>query len=600
MRKTKKVVYFSIIFVIILSMFSSVFATELNTQLDIIQKASETKYLENDQGYISKTIVDSNAETGEVTIDLSLSNISNDTQEKEEKYESTEIYIIVSENIVNETEKLNTYVSYIDTLTKKVFEKNSNTKIGIIGMKGTISDGEVDENGNMVWGENDEGTVEGTADNAEVAIKLTKSSDEIKNGLKNMNSSKKKYRTNLQAAIRLANKSYSENVNKVLISLYDGVPGIAIGVQSQITYGGAFSQYKTAEEAVKAKHEKVSNKTKTEILTLKNNNVDFILLRPDDTSYDETWYNSDTGEVILEFDGSPYVKNLYGTLENPTYGKMYSLNNDNLEKIVTEYIYQDIMEDIRVDIRSAVIKEYFSKEIVENFDITFSNESIDTTKLNDSNYIVWNIGDVQGNKTINLKYTLKIKDMKNEELLNKVISTSEKTELTYINYLDKQTTAVSTSSPKIKLSEIIEELTATVSYDPTSSTTEEVTATIKTNKKVNKVDGWTLSEDGKTLTKVYSSNATETVHLVDIDGMQKDVIVKIENIIQKQEDTQKPTTIPETQAPTITPDTGEQDNTQAPTIIPQTGESFVIILSIIAIIVISIYACIRYNKYKGI
>ena len=27
--------------------------------------------------------------------------------------------------------------------------------------------------------------------------------------------------------------------------------------------------------------------------------------------------------------------------------------------------------------------------------------------------------------------------------------------------------------------------------------------TIKTNKKVNKVDGWTLSDDGKTLTKKY-------------------------------------------------------------------------------------------------
>lgn len=41
---------------------------------------------------------------------------------------------------------------------------------------------------------------------------------------------------------------------------------------------------------------------------------------------------------------------------------------------------------------------------------------------------------------------------------------SEKTELKYVNYLDAETTAVSTSSPQIRLSKIIEELTATVSY----------------------------------------------------------------------------------------------------------------------------------------
>jgi len=579
MLKNKKVISIMVLVIMLLTMFiPNVFAADIKTELQIVQNASETKYLENDQGYISKTIVDSNAETGEVTVELGLSNITSNTEEKE-IYDDTEIFIIVDENIANDTEGFNEYISYIDTLVTKVFDKNSNTQIGVIGMKGTVSDGEVDENGNMVWGENDEGAVQGTADNAEITVNLTKDSDNIKTGLQNMNSTKTEYRPNLQAAIKLANSSYSDNVNKVLILLYDGVPSIAIGVESQVSYGGWLSEYSTMEEAIIGKHEKIVSKTKAEILTLKDHNVDFILLRPEDTSYDEKWYDLDTGEFNLDFDGSSYVQELYGTLENPTYGKMYSLNNDSLENIVTEYIYQDIMEEIRVDIKSAVINEYFSNDILENFDITFSDESIDTTKLSDSNYIVWNIGDIKGNNTVNLQYTLKIKDMKNEELLNKVISTSEKTELTYINYLDTETTAVSTSSPKIQLTEMKEELTATVSYDPTTNTTGKVTATIKTNKKVNEVDGWTLSEDGMTLTKVYSKNVTETVHLVDMDGMTKDVEININNIVKEQpKEEQK----------------NEPDNTLADKELPNTGK--VLLLWIIGIVTVS--GTIAYIRYK--
>ena len=311
------------------------------------------------------------------------------------------------------------------------------------------------------------------------------------------------------------------------------------------------------------------------------------MLRPDDTSYDEKWYSSSTGELVLDFDGSPYVQEIYGTIENPTYGQMYSLNNDSLEEIVTEYIYQDILEDIRVDIKSAVIEEYFSDDILNNFDITFSDSNIDTTNLSDSNYIVWNIGDVQANKTVNLQYTLKIKDMNNEDLLNKVISTSERTELTYVNNLDEEATAISTSSPTIQLSEKKEELTATVSYDPTTETTGTVTATIKTNKKVKPVEGWTLSEDELTLTKVFSTNTTETVHLVDLDNMTKDIVVTIDNIKS-------------TNSNNNNNNSNAGDQTVATGKLPYAGTSISILLIILVVAIIVIVNYKKYNNYKDI
>lgn len=95
--------------------------------------------------------------------------------------------------------------------------------------------------------------------------------------------------------------------------------------------------------------------------------------------------------------------------------------------------------------------------------------------------------------------------------------------------------------------------------------------------------GWTLSDDGKTLTKTYSTNTTETVHLVDLDGMTKDVEIKITNIVSATSKSDN-----------------EKDTTTAKGTLPQAGVSSAIIISLIAIIIISIITYKRYNSYKDI
>ncbi len=139
----------------------------------------------------------------------------------------------------------------------------------------------------------------------------------------------------------------------------------------------------------------------------------------------------------------------------------------------------------------------------------------------------------------------------------------------------------------------VEELTATVTYNPTSTTTGTVTATVKTNKKVNEVDGWTLSTDGKTLTKTYSENKTETVQLKDIDGKTKDVEIKITNII---------TTATENKSDTQDSVKGKEDLTLTPeTNLPKTGSNTIIITVIGATILLFAVAVYnKFKKYKGI
>ena len=228
----------------------------------------------------------------------------------------------------------------------------------------------------------------------------------------------------------------------------------------KITYGGI---YPTAEEVIKAKHETIATNTKKEILRLENSNVSFILLRPDDTSYDETWYSTSTGEKILEFDGSPYVQKLYGTIDNPTYGKMYSFNDTNVDSIITENMYKDIEDLIQSDINTVKIVDYFPENITKNFEFTYVGDaSIGTTSDTidiENKTITWDVGTLKGDEVATLKYKLKIKDMKNTDLLNKIIATNEKVVLTYKDTESKDYTVELTSSPKIQLSEIKEELT---------------------------------------------------------------------------------------------------------------------------------------------
>ena len=450
--KTKRLIILAIISLILIS--NTVFAENINTSLKIEKAKSETKYLQNNQGTIEQEITKINSESGEATVSLTLNNKLTDS-ENNLKYENTEIFIIINENMVTNEIAFDNYKKYIDTLSSKVFEKNNNTKIGIVGMQGTVADTYNDEEGNLVIGENDEMDVEGDSNNAEIVSKLTNNKEELLKNLDNMNIEKKEFYHNMEATINLAKRSFSKEVNKILILLFDNVPNIANGIKQRVDYGGWTNL--TAEEAIIKKHQDLVNKTKSEILSLKQENIEFIQFRPKETSFDQKWYSVDTGELIVNFDGSSYVNDLYGTIENPTYGKMYSLENENIEKVVTEYIYNDIMENTGKDMKNVEVKNYFSKEILNNFELKFENsKDIDITTLKENGYITWNIGELKNNESKKLEYKLKIKDMSNYELLNKAINIIEKIECKYTNYEQKELNETLTDSPTIKLVELKE------------------------------------------------------------------------------------------------------------------------------------------------
>ena len=72
--------------------------------------------------------------------------------------------------------------------------------------------------------------------------------------------------------------------------------------------------------------------------------------------------------------------------------------------------------------------------------------------------------------------------------------------------------------------------TASVTYSTSESTNQNVTATITANEEIKSVNGWTLSNDSKKLTKVFSANASEQVTVYDLAGNSKSVSVNVSNI----------------------------------------------------------------------
>lgn len=448
---SKKIFIFLLILILVCITPYSINAQEVQNSLNVIKMEAETTYLDNANGFLDNKITSFDSNLGTVNLELSLNNSSSSQDQETEHYENTEIFIIIPEVSSNETKT--TYANYIETFADKVFEANSNTKIGIVGMNGTISD--LDENN--IATDNDEGTIPGSMDDAKIITMPTTNVTDLVNGITNMNPENWKYHYNLEVAIKIAKNNFSDDVNRILISLYDNVPGIVIGEASRVNYGGIFGT--TIEEAVRNHLTRIVNQTKTEILSLADEDISFILLRPDDTSFDQTWTNADTGEIILELDGKPYVDDLYGSIDNPTYGKMYSLNNANLEQIVTDYIYNDVMEEIGTAISNVSIEFTFSKDILDNFDITIGDSSdINIDNLTTDGIMVWNVGSLDANESVTLKYSLKIKDMNNSNLLNKTIPIAEQVVLTYNDSSAKEHTVTSTDSPSVRLvrDEVIE------------------------------------------------------------------------------------------------------------------------------------------------
>lgn len=432
----KRIFIMIVTIMLVISICGSVKATELKTELKVIQKASETKYLENDQGYISKTVVDSNSDTGEVTIELKLSNTKKETEQI--TYDSTELIFVVDNSVsmeekVTDTEtRRDVVISSAKDFTSKLFKDVNNLKVGLVYYYGfdLEEDGETNKQSY------------GTLDTAKLLTNLTSDENEIQEALTSLTTMNYNSGTNTDAGLQKAKSMFSSSktVQKFIILLSDGVPNHAVGVS--IASGGLLGP--TASE----RQSSVNSKTKSTMQSISNSNINLISIL--------------AGLKDLTEEERNVFEIVFGTIDNPTSGLLYNIADADISTIIKDKIYAEVLDKIQNPLNTIKIVDYFPDDIMKNFEFSYvGNPSIGTAseKIDKENKtITWEIDSLKGGGVATLKYKLKIKDMKNAELLNKTISTNNKVVLTYKDIESKNFTITLSSSPQIQLAEVKEEI----------------------------------------------------------------------------------------------------------------------------------------------
>lgn len=243
--------------------------------------------------------------------------------------------------------------------------------------------------------------------------------------------------TDLDAGLKLAQKTFTtEKNNKYIIVLTDGVPNMNVGNSDLVKI-----------EALG----KVISTTKETLLSLKNINVISLLTGIDDekATVRTDGTNSYTYGQVIE--------GVFGTEEKPTIGKFYKINDKEIEKTITEEIYSDLVP-IAKTLKNITVVDYFPKEIVENFDMAYV-QGTDTSKISasidkETNSITWTIPELEAGKSLNVQYTLTLKNNFNEKIIDKILDTNEKVNITYKDFDDTEKTIKSDVTPKLKLTTI--------------------------------------------------------------------------------------------------------------------------------------------------
>lgn len=390
MKKILKIFILMIIGVI--SLENMIYATA--TEFKIIDKNGQIKNLENDQGYISKLLVDSNVNNGEVTIELKLSN----TSSEEKKIGKTEVIFAVDNSASMGTttttgntikqEVINSMITFVD----KLYEQNSNIYIGLVKFS---------ESGNVI-------------------CNLTNEKQTMLSAITAFEKTTLESNTNISAGITTANSQFTSDCkNKIIVLLTDGI---------------------------------------SEVTTTKNTLLNV----------------AKTGTYIISMinqTNSQEVTQIFGTQEKPTTGKFYNIESANINQVISDSIFNDILETIQKPIKNITITDYFPDDIINNFEFSYVenpkngtiSEKIDPNKK----CIVWTINNLLGTEEVTVRYKLKLKDMNNQSIINKIIPTNDKVELYYTDYDNKKYSVILENSPKVQLFMQKEETNQTENKDTT-------------------------------------------------------------------------------------------------------------------------------------
>lgn len=246
---------------------------------------------------------------------------------------------------------------------------------------------------------------------------------------------------------------------------------------------------------------------------------------PNDSVIDKTLFNTKEFNAVTKISDVGFGLNL----DECKYALTSSekANFDNASKFTSE----NQTLNLKVEKDGTYYLHTYLKDKVGNEKITSHKIIIDSTKP-ELEVTYSNIQMTNENITVTIKANEEIQAVSGWNL------SSDKKELTKTFTANTETTitvtdiAGNTSEAKVSIKNIDKtNPKVEITYSTTSQTIEPVTVTIKANEKIQGVEGWTLSEDETTLTKVFDENNTQTITIRDIAGNTITESIVVANII---------------------------------------------------------------------
>ena len=360
-----------------------------------------------------KRLIEKNLNNKEVTLQLQVTN--NETSLKP----TGEIMLVLdnSDSMQNATStgeiRKDLVFESAQALVSNLLEDNTQLQIGVVS-----------------FSTNTDMSKEATIEDASIVSSLSSNATELNNAISNIEANGP--RTDLQAGLLLASQQFSEeDNNKYMIVLTDGVPNVAIGSNNPYYSDTTITQ------------------TKEQLQTLEADGLQIttMLTGIDDESYVPNGTDKNFGEIIEE---------IFGTPENPTAGNFYYVTDDQIETTITENIYNDLLP-VEKTLTNIVIKDYFPEEIIDNFDFAYVSDAnigeisaeVDTS----DNSITWTIPELASGQTATVQYTLKLRENFDSSIVDKILDTNEKVDITYNDFDGVEQSKTSDVTPKLRLTE---------------------------------------------------------------------------------------------------------------------------------------------------
>lgn len=413
------------IFLVIIMMATNVFATakSADVTMEIVEDNICTIKL-NEESTFEKKMIEYDLQKHEVTLQLKISNNSKKVIPSGEMMLVIDSSSSMDEIVEGTTTRKDLVLNSANKLVESLLEANpTSLKIGVV----TFSTGtETDENGYLVTGT--EADAQNVCDFTNDVNTLTSKISAIEGT--------GQY-TNLDSGLKLAKSQFtSDDTNKYMIILTDGLPNLAVGYNDLVTYDGLTD---------------IITETRSTLTSL--NNVDVYTMLTGIDNEEATFRTDGTntytyGQVIQE---------VFGTEEQPTKGKFYKISDSEIEQTITEKIYRDLLP-IENALEDIVVVDYFPQYMVDNFEMTYV-EGIDTSNISskidtETNSITWNLAKLSPGETAIIQYKLKLKDEFDETIIDKVLDTNEKVDISYKDFDETEKKETSDVTPKVKLTRI--------------------------------------------------------------------------------------------------------------------------------------------------